>query len=70
MNVGIERRRDLLGRMLPEPEDPLRLSSLLRASSGQVLEVVRKLGLEVLRATDRFRLRTRRAIRRIDQAPR
>jgi hypothetical protein len=25
VNVGIERRRDLPGRMLPEPEDPLRL---------------------------------------------
>ena len=46
VNVGIERRRDLLGRMLPEPEDPLRLSPLLRAPSGQVLEAVRKLGLE------------------------
>ena len=32
--------------MLPEPEDPLRLSSLLRAPSGEVLEAVRKLGLE------------------------
>jgi hypothetical protein len=31
---------------LPEPEDPLRLSPLLRAPSGQVLEAVRKLGLE------------------------
>jgi ATP-dependent DNA ligase len=28
------------------PEDPLRLSPLLRAPSGQVLEAVRKLGLE------------------------
>jgi hypothetical protein len=28
------------------PEDPLRLSSLLRAPSGQVLEAVRKRGLE------------------------
>ena len=32
--------------MLPEPEDPLRLSPLLRAPSGQVLEAERKLGLE------------------------
>ena len=31
---------------LPVPEDPLRLSPLLRAPSGQVLEAVRKLGLE------------------------
>jgi bifunctional non-homologous end joining protein LigD len=46
VNLPIERRRGLLGRMLPEPEDPLRLSPLLRAPSGQVLEAVRKLGLE------------------------
>jgi ATP dependent DNA ligase domain len=46
VNLPIERRRELLGRMLPEPEDPLRLSPLLRAPSGQVLEAVRKLGLE------------------------
>ena len=32
--------------MLAAPEDPLRLSPLLRAPSGQVLEAVRKLGLE------------------------
>ena len=32
--------------MLPAPEDPLRLSPLLRAPSGEVLEAVRKLGLE------------------------
>ena len=44
--MPIERRRDLLGRMLAAPEDPLRLSPLLRAPSGQVLEAVRKLGLE------------------------
>ena len=46
VDLPIERRRELLGRMLPEPEDPLRLSPLLRAPSGQVLEAVRKLGLE------------------------
>ena len=46
LHVPIERRRDLLGRMLPEPEDPLRLSPLLQASSGEVLQAVRKLGLE------------------------
>ena len=45
-DLPIERRRELLGRMLPVPEDPLRLSPLLRAPSGQVLEAVRKLGLE------------------------
>ena len=35
LSLPIERRRDLLGRMLPEPEDPLRLSPLLRAPSGR-----------------------------------
>ena len=34
LSLPIERRRQLLGRMLPEPEDPLRLSPLLQASSG------------------------------------
>ena len=42
----IEQRRDLLHRIVAAPEDPLRLSPLLQASSGQVLEAVRKLGLE------------------------
>ena len=46
VNLPIERRRELLGSMLAAPEDPLRLSPLLRAPSGQVLEAVRKLGLE------------------------
>ena len=45
LSLSIERRRELLGRLLPAPEDPLRLSPLLRAPSGQVLEAVRKLGL-------------------------
>ena len=31
---------------LPRPKDPLRLSPLLQAPSGQVLEAVHKLGLE------------------------
>jgi ATP-dependent DNA ligase len=46
VNLSIERRRELLDRLLPTPEDPLRLSPLLRAPSGQVLEAVHKLGLE------------------------
>ena len=46
VSLAIERRRELLGRLLATPEDPLRLSPLLRAPSGQVLEAVRKLGLE------------------------
>ena len=46
VSVAIERRRELLGRLLAAPEDPLRLSPLLRAPSEQVLDAVRKLGLE------------------------
>ena len=43
--MPIERRRELLAKILAAPEDPLRLSPLLRAPSGQVLDAVRKLGL-------------------------
>ena len=46
MDLPIERRRELLGRMLPAPKDPLRLSPQLLAPPGQVLEAVRKLDLE------------------------
>ena len=46
VDLPIERRRELLGSMLAAPKDPLRLSPLLQAPSGQVLEAVRKLGLE------------------------
>jgi bifunctional non-homologous end joining protein LigD len=46
VGLPIERRRELLVGMLAAPEDPLRLSPLLRAPSGEVLEAVRKLGLE------------------------
>jgi ATP-dependent DNA ligase len=46
LRVPIERRRDKMERMLPEPEDPLRLSPLLKAPTGEVLQAVRKLGLE------------------------
>ena len=46
VDLPIERRRELLVGMLAAPQDPLRLSPLLRAPSGQVLEAVRKLGLE------------------------
>ena len=46
LHLPIERRRDLLDKLLAAPEDPLRLSPLLRSPSGQVLEAVRKLGLE------------------------
>jgi len=45
-SLPLERRRELLHSMFVAPRDPLRLSPLLQASSGQVLEAVRKLGLE------------------------
>ena len=46
MNLPFSRRRDLLKSLLAAPDDPLRVSPLLRAPSGEVLEAVRKLGLE------------------------
>jgi bifunctional non-homologous end joining protein LigD len=46
MTLPIERRRALLHSMFAGSKDPLRLSPLLQAPSGQVLEAVRKLGLE------------------------
>jgi DNA ligase D-like protein (predicted ligase) len=42
----IERRLERLNELLPEPFDPLRLSPVLRASAGRILEEVRKLSLE------------------------
>ncbi|HEV3410464.1 MAG TPA: non-homologous end-joining DNA ligase, partial [Chthoniobacterales bacterium] len=42
----IERRREVLHALLGEPADPIRLSPLLTAPAGQVLNAVRKLGLE------------------------
>jgi hypothetical protein len=45
VSVWIERGRDLLHSMFAAPEDPVRLSPLPQASSGQVLETVPKLGL-------------------------
>ena len=42
----IEQRRDLLHSMFASPKDPLRLSPLLQAPSSEVLEAVRRLGLE------------------------
>ena len=44
-HLPLSRRRELLETLLAAPKDPLRLSPLL-APSGQVLEAVRKLGLE------------------------
>ena len=46
MNLPLYRRRESLESLLAAPKDPLRLSPLLQAPSGEVLEAVRKLGLE------------------------
>ena len=46
VNLAFHRRRQLLESFLTVPKDPVRLSPLLQAPSGQVLEAVRKLGLE------------------------
>ena len=46
INFPIGRRCELLHSMLAAPEDPVRLSPLLQASSSHVLEAVRRLGLE------------------------
>ena len=70
VNVGIERRRDLLGRMLPEPEIRCDSHRYCARLQDKFLRRCANSVWRVLRATDRFRLRTRRAIRRMDQAPR
>ena len=44
--LPLSRRRELLDEVLLDPTDPLRRSPLLEASAGEVLEAVRKLGLE------------------------
>ena len=46
VNLPLSRRRELLEDLLAASEDPLRLSPLLQAPSGEILEAVRKLGLE------------------------
>jgi DNA ligase D-like protein (predicted ligase) len=46
ISFPLQERRELLHKMLPAPEDPLRLSPLLQAPSDQVLVAVRTLGLE------------------------
>jgi ATP-dependent DNA ligase len=46
VNLPFARRREALESLLAAPKDPLRLSPLLKAPSGQILEAVRKLGLE------------------------
>jgi bifunctional non-homologous end joining protein LigD len=42
----IERRRELLQEVLASMSDPIRLSPLLAASTDQILEAVKKLGIE------------------------
>ena len=70
VHLPLSHRRELLESLLVDPKDLLRLSPILQASSVQVLKAVRKLGLEgCRRETNRFHLRTRRAIWRLDQAP-
>jgi ATP-dependent DNA ligase len=46
VNLPLSRRHEALESLLAAPKDPLRLSPLLQAPSGEVLEAVRKLGLE------------------------
>jgi bifunctional non-homologous end joining protein LigD len=46
LRESIERRREALHDLLGAATDPLRLSPLLEAPAGQVLDAVRKLGLE------------------------
>jgi bifunctional non-homologous end joining protein LigD len=46
LDSPIERRRELLNALLGSPVDPLRLSPLLQAPAGHILEAVQKHGLE------------------------
>ena len=46
VNLPFPRRRQLLESPLDTPRDPVRLSPLLQAPTGQIFEAVRKLGLE------------------------
>ena len=46
VNLPLASRRQLLENLLAARKDPLRLSPLLQAPSDQILEAVRKLGLE------------------------
>jgi bifunctional non-homologous end joining protein LigD len=42
----IERRREMLDKLFAAPTDPLRLSFLFQATAEQILDAVKKLGLE------------------------
>jgi bifunctional non-homologous end joining protein LigD len=44
--LPIERRRELLNKLIAKPKDPIRLSPLLQAPAGHILEAMQKLGLE------------------------
>jgi len=44
--LSVERRRELLQQLLDSPSDPIRLSPLLDAPAGQIVEAVQQLGLE------------------------
>jgi bifunctional non-homologous end joining protein LigD len=46
VNLPFSRRRRLLEGLLAAAKDPLRVSPLLQAPAGQILDAVRKLGLE------------------------
>ena len=46
VNLPFPRRRQLLESPLDTPRDPVRLSPLLQAPTGQIFEAVRNLGLE------------------------
>ena len=47
LNLPLSRRRELLEDLLGASKDPLRLSPLLQAPSDEILEAVRKLGVEL-----------------------
>ena len=46
VNFPFSSRRGLLEDLITAPKDPIRLSPLLKAPTGQILDAVRKLGLE------------------------
>jgi bifunctional non-homologous end joining protein LigD len=46
IKLPLSRRRELVEDLLAAPKDPLRLSPLFHAPADQILEAVRKLGLE------------------------
>ena len=46
MNLPFASRREALEDLLTAPKDPICLSPLLKAPTGQILDAVRNLGLE------------------------